>query len=387
MSDTPLINPNLDITPIDLDGVLQGFDVRAVVKSRGKLRTKITPEATGAFDALQRLLAGNAELDPAAWRELAQLGVVVTPAEVASPVRFACHLEQIDEAEIPSRLRPAQPAAVSVNPTLRLVAFDELAALNRTTSQVWQPAERLILIRDPRTNIEYPYWAGDDMLALVDRLRTGQTAPGELDPAVARRLLLAGILIDDHAERFEAFAAAAHARYAANGWVTLPRLLCGAHIVAMRAYYTRVLEEGFVHFRDRQVPLRFAEHSEPLMVFYHAQIRDLFEAVVGEPLKCSYPYFGAYRTGAVLEKHVDREQCEWTASLLIDELPRPEAMSDWSLYLDLPSGEAVALRMGLGDGSLYKGRELPHYRDAFTGELMTCHFYHYVPADFTGSLS
>ena len=203
-----------------------------------------------------------------------------------------------------------------------------------------------------------------------------------------RRLFLAGILVDERAEQFEDFVAAARGRYAAGGYVVLPHLLRGTHIVAMRDYYRRVLEEGFVHFRDGQVPLRFAEHSEPLMVYYHMQLRSLFEAVVGESIKCSYPYFGAYRSGAVLEKHVDREQCEFTASLLIDQLPRPVDLSEWPLYLEIPAtGEQVPMDMGIGDGSLYKGRELPHYRHAFTGQLTTCHFYHYVKADFTGSLS
>ncbi|MDQ3363825.1 MAG: hypothetical protein M3680_00130 [Myxococcota bacterium] len=390
MSESPVVNPNVQINPIDRDGTIHAFEVRAIVKSRGVVRATVTADDRNAraFGALKQLLAGDVcDFDLEAWGQLAELGVVVTPGEVISPVRFACRLEHIRDADIPRRLCPPQPAAPIVNPTVRLVAFDELAALNRLTGHIWEPAERLVLVRDLRTNIEYPYWAEDGTLELVERLASHRMAPSELSQDLARALFLAGILVDEHAERFDAFSAAAAARYAANGWVTLPQLLRGTHVVAMREYYRRVLEGGYVHFGDNQVPLRFAEHNEPLMVFYHAQVRHLFEVIVGEPIKCSYPYFGAYRSGAVLEKHTDREQCEWTASLLIDELPRPEEMSDWSLYLELQSGASVPMLMGLGDGSLYKGRELPHYRSAFTGELMTCHFYHYVKADFEGPLS
>ena len=391
MSDAHILNPNVDITPIDTDGAITGFEVSAVVKGRGRLRHLIraSDPSSPAFGALAQLLHGEpGEISTAAWLQLFRLGVVVAPEEVASPVRFACRLEDLREADLPARLCPQQPPSLVVNPTLRRVGFEELVRIMPRIGHIWEPAEHLVMVRDPRTRIDYPYWPSDESLRLVERLRPGQAPPSDLSAEVARRLFLAGILIDDRAERFDDFVAAARARYAACGYVVLPHLLRATHIVAMREYYRRVLEEGFVYFGDRQVPLRFADHSEPLMVYYHVQLCSLFEAVVGEPITCSYPYFAAYRTGAVLDKHTDREQCEITASLLIDQLPRPEDVSDWPLFLEIPAtGEQVPMHMGIGDGSLYKGRELPHYRLPFEGQLTTCHFYHYVKADFAGSLS
>ena len=339
MSQVRVINPNVDIIPIDGDGAIIGFDVKTVVKGRGRLRYRLdaSDPSSSAFATLKQLLEEEpGDLNGNAWAQLAHMGILVTEAEVAQPVRFACRLDDIRESEIPARLMPAsEPRSLLVNPTLRLATFDELAASNPDTSHIWEPTAEIVMVRDLRTNIEYPYWPSD----------------------------------------------------ASRGYVVLLHLLRGAHIVALREYYGRVLEEGFVHFRDGQVPLRYAEHSEPLMVYYHVQLRSLFEAVVGEPIRCSYPYFGAYRTGADLEKHVDREQCELTASLLIDQLPRPADLTDWPLYLEIPAtGEQVAMDMGIGDGSLYKGRELPHYRLPFAGQLTTCHFYHYVKADFAGAL-
>lgn len=384
----PIVNPNIDITTVDRDGVLHSFDVRTVVKGRGRIRTTVT--ATGshahAFGALRALLAGETNLDPSAWSALASLGVVISPNEVAQPVRFACSLDTLELAEIPSRLRPVDVPNAILNPTVRIAPFDELVARDTANAHIWEPAARLIMVRDLRTEMEYPFWASDLLIATVEQLIAGTRSLASLEANLRARLVAAGIVVDPAGESFEAFAADAHARYKRGGYVTLPRLLNGAHIVAMRTYYARVLEEGFVYLSDGQVPLRYAMLREPLMAFYHGQIRALFEAVAGEPIKCSYPYFGAYRTGAVLEKHVDRAPCEWTASLLIDELPRPDGISDWSLFLELPTEECTPMLMGIGDGSIYLGRKLPHYRDAFTGQLMTCHFYHYVKAAYDGPL-
>lgn len=383
-----IINPNLDITTVDREGALHGFDVRTVVKGRGRVRAMVTAtEPDGhAFAALRALLAGETNLEAPAWDALASIGVVISPSELAQPVRFSCSLDTLELAEIPTRLRPIDVPNAILNPTVRIAPFDELIARDPANAQIWEPAARLVMVVDLRTEVEYPFWASEPLISMIEQLVAGTRTLASLDADLRARLVAAGIVIDPAGETFEAFAADAHARYKVGGYVTLTRLLNGAHIVAMRTYYTRVLEEGFVYLSDGQVPLRYAMHREPLMAFYHHQIRALFEAVAGEPIKCSYPYFGAYRNGADLEKHTDREQCEWTASLLIDELPRPEGISEWSLVLELPDGTCTPMLMGIGDGSIYLGRKLPHYRDAFTGELMTCHFYHYVKADFAGPI-
>ena len=154
MSDARIINPNVEIIPITQDGAISRFDVSAVVKGRGRLETRVNAgEAKSpVFAALEQLLRGRSvEIGEAAWRQLLRMGVVVTPEEVASPVRFACRLDDIREPEIPARLCPPQPASLVVNPTLRWIGFDELAEVNRKISHIWEPAERLVLVRDLRT--------------------------------------------------------------------------------------------------------------------------------------------------------------------------------------------------------------------------------------------
>jgi hypothetical protein len=56
------------------------------------------------------------------------------------------------------------------------------------------------------------------------------------------------------------------------------------------------------------------------------------------------------------------------------------------LYLDTREG-TVTVYQALGDGLLYRGRALPHYRRTLAeGNTSTSIFFHYVSADFDGPL-
>jgi hypothetical protein len=127
-------------------------------------------------------------------------------------------------------------------------------------------------------------------------------------------------------------------------------------------------------------------HNEPTASFFHHQLTDTVSAVAGQPVKPSYVYVAAYQSGAELASHVDRAQCEFSITFLVDCTPEPERESAWPLYLDTPQG-IVTVFQCLGDGLLYKGRELPHYRKRLAdGCTSTSIFFHYVPQDFKGPL-
>jgi alkylated DNA repair dioxygenase AlkB len=110
--------------------------------------------------------------------------------------------------------------------------------------------------------------------------------------------------------------------------------------------------------------------------------------LIPEAVKPSYCYLGLYVAGAALAKHTDREQCEYTLSLTIDATPHSDAANAWPLYADLANGETIEALLGAGDGLIFKGRELPHYRHELPeGRTSSSIFFHYVPVGFTGSLN
>jgi alkylated DNA repair dioxygenase AlkB len=164
-------------------------------------------------------------------------------------------------------------------------------------------------------------------------------------------------------------------------------LIHPAQVAALRRYYRELVAEGHVGQSDRQVPLRFAAHNEPLSSLFHRALAGLVGELAGERVKPSYVFFAAYQPGAVLEPHRDRDQCAISISLLLDYQPDPEADSPWPLHLGLDQGRRAAIRLGLGDGLFYRGTELVHWRDALPeGHASTSLFLHYVPESFEGSL-
>jgi hypothetical protein len=215
-----------------------------------------------------------------------------------------------------------------------------------------------------------------------------------LDPDVRRALIAADILVPrDRAaqvRRWDAELEAARRCYRENGYAVARRVLPPLHVAALGRYYRALIEEGFVSFGDGQVPRRYWRHQEEVLRFFHLQYWRFFERIVGASIKPSYGYLGSYRPGAVLERHVDRAQCELTASMLVDFTPYRGGPTGWLLYLEenVNPRETFAIDQALGDVVIYRGRELAHYREALPdGCTSTSFFLHYVPSSFTGLLT
>src|SRR5262245_66530252 len=97
------------------------------------------------------------------------------------------------------------------------------------------------------------------------------------------------------------------------------------------------------------------------------------EAETQRRLHPTYSYYRVYKRGDVLPRHTDRESCEVSVSLCLGYA----ASEPWPLWLErLGASRAIALRPG--DALLYRGIELPHWREAFAGEHAAQLFLHYV---------
>jgi alkylated DNA repair dioxygenase AlkB len=76
-----------------------------------------------------------------------------------------------------------------------------------------------------------------------------------------------------------------------------------------------------------------------------------------------FTYLRVYDPGAILGTHRDQPSCRWNVDLVVGGEPRPERRNAWPLWLDGRRGPEP-VRLGLGDGLLYRGDRLQHWRHA-----------------------
>jgi len=236
----------------------------------------------------------------------------------------------------------------------------------------------------------HPFWMEADLAARVrEAQQSGRTT--QFDASERDALLMAGILNtttpSEAAKRWTESVGKNRERFRERGYTAVGGLLHPFHIGELRRYYRRLIRRGRVPLGDYQSKRRYVAHNEPAERFFHLQLTSAVSQLVGEPVKPSYVYLASYLSGAKLPRHTDREQCEFSVSLCLDYAPEPLEATPWPLHLETARGR-VTVFQALGDALLYRGCELPHYRDPLPeGHLSTSIFFHYVSADFAGSLS
>jgi hypothetical protein len=250
----------------------------------------------------------------------------------------------------------------------------------------------VVWVRDPATGALHPFWLGPRLEAAVSRLRPGEPVTASL-PENVRALLAAACILTpaDHAERriaeWNAVVSQGAEQFRAKGYVPIANLIHPFHIAALRRYYRRAIRRGDIRLGDEQSSRRYVAHNEGVARFFHYQIAGAVSAIAGEAIKPSYVYLASYLSGAELKKHTDREQCEVSVTLCLDFSPEPEIATPWPIRLDTSEGK-VTVYQALGDGLVYRGTKVPHYRRALAdGKTSTSIFFHYVPADFAGPLN
>ena len=327
-------------------------------------------------------------------------------AATLPPDRFYCLLDDLPLHLIPRSFSQSrqqqellqQPMFLSPNCMLfssgqlpdQLSGKPELVA--RFALQQTIPRQTIVWVRDPVTEALIPFWLGPTLELAVRELRPGVPAPQTLSPGTLWLLLAAGIVApetdaDQHGREGSECVESAAPVFQKKDYVPVGNLIHPFHVAALRRYYRFMIRQGMIHLGDDQSPRRYVAHNEPVARFFHHQIAATVSALAGQPVKPSYVYLASYLSGAELKKHTDREQCEFSVTLCLDFSPEPERETPWPIHLDTPLGK-VTVHQSIGDGLVYRGTRLPHYRDVLpAGQTSTSIFFHYVAADFKGSLT
>ena len=246
-------------------------------------------------------------------------------------------------------------------------------------------------VRDRACGSVLPFWLGPGLEGVFRGLRPNEPVPPRVPDSVRRMLAAADILVpggkDCSRHREGEGIDRASAMFQARGYAPLGDLIHPFHIAALRRYYRYLIRTGKIQLGDGQSPRRYVAYNEPVARFFHHHIAATLSAVAGEPLKPSYVYLASYLSGAELKKHTDREQCEFSVTLCLDFSPEPALATPWPIRLETPSG-TVTVYQTLGDGLAYRGTRLAHYRERLgEGQTSTSIFFHYVAANFAGSLA
>jgi len=314
------------------------------------------------------------------------------------PDRFYCLLDELPLHLIPrhglTSLYSRDNATLFLNPNCVFCSQGELPDdleddRDLLAGFAWQGT--VVWVREPNGARLLPFWLGPRLQEALQRIQAGDVQPSGLPEDMRAVLLAAGIVTSaDHADarhrHWQKIVQKARPDFREKGYAPPTSLIHPFHTAALRRYYRYLIRTRRIGLGDGQSSLRYVAYNDPVARFFHRQLAVTLSAVAGEPLKPSYVYMASYLSGAELKKHTDREQCEFSITLCLDFSPEPDLETPWPIRLDTPSG-SVTVHQALGDGLAYRGTKLPHYRDVLgEGKTSTSIFFHYVAADFVGSL-
>lgn len=126
---------------------------------------------------------------------------------------------------------------------------------------------------------------------------------------------------------------------------------------------------------DPQVPNSFSSYStvysEAVLKFLKPSIENITKTELYE----SYSYSRNYYHGAILKKHFDRPECEYSATICISK------DTDWPIFIENFNGDVASVELNSGDMIVYRGDKLNHWRNLYDGKTHRQMFIHYVAAN------
>jgi hypothetical protein len=279
-----------------------------------------------------------------------------------------------------------------LNPDCQLRSSGELpngVSLDKPLIETFAPMEDMAWVHNSGIGAWQPFWLGRGIKAALADLQDG-TPVTSLPHHCQRSLAMAGVLIDrqntSHRDNLAASLSRSADHFQRNGYAPVRGLIHPFHISAMRRYYRNLVRTGNLPLGDGQSSRRYHAHNEGVARFFHLQLTGAMSKIAGQTVKPSYVYFVSYQGGALLEKHTDRCQCEFSITLCLDYSPEPQVATPWPLKLHTPKGTTTVYQ-SIGDGLAYRGCEVPHSRGVLPrGHTSTSIFFHYVREDFSGPL-
>ena len=150
-------------------------------------------------------------------------------------------------------------------------------------------------------------------------------------------------------------------RFRKRRYVLVKGILPQTLLEYLKVYYA-ILMANNRFYSDSQCPSSLSLGGDAALDAVLEWIRPEVSRLVGFDLAPTYSYTRRYGKGELLTRHTDRAACEisLTASIQI-----PKGAGPSVLCLKPPNFEETSVEMLEGDGCVYAGIEVEHWRDRF----------------------
>ena len=297
--------------------------------------------------------------------------------------RFSYFLEQFEPKSVP------QDAIVAPSLTPQVGNTPPLSLLAKIRShERFLPDYPILWVNDAAVDVWKPVWLQRHHFQLCHELKPGAPASQQVPPQIRKLLYSAGVLttqseLESRRSHGRNLISAGSSALERDRFCKLPELIDSTLTAPLAQYFNSLIDSGEWPLGDDQVTRRYGWHNERMTHFLHGQLTEFLSNIARTDLKPTYSYTSAYQGGADLHAHMDREQCDYTLSLLIFE-ERPRDGRPWPLWFQTPSGKQF-FTASVSDGVFFRGCELPHWRDTASPEHSQINLlFHFVPADWGG---
>jgi hypothetical protein len=155
----------------------------------------------------------------------------------------------------------------------------------------------------------------------------------------------------------------------------LNKYLCRKHEVSNWLIDQKIVSpvSSYSYWGGEDFTTAYATNGDVMMDTMLEVCKPLIEKVFDLELIECYSYTRIYKTGNVLERHIDRTSCEISGTLHLGG-------DEWPIFLDPTGGKnnkGIEVNLKQGDILLYRGNELEHWREKFEGKNCSQVFFHY----------
>jgi len=164
--------------------------------------------------------------------------------------------------------------------------------------------------------------------------------------------------------------------FEANKYLFVKGLLQDPLLMTAHRYALMQMQVGETIMDDPQAPNTPSFYGDTLMESLLELLCPVVEQMTGLRLYPTYSYFRVYKKGDVLTPHCDRPACEISMTVTLGF----EAPSPWPICLAY-GDKGTEAELDRGDAIIYRGCEVKHWREEFTGEHQAQVFLHYVDQD------